>query len=259
MSHEGHTHGPGESHSHSHSPQQQQQQMVAPPPDPAMQALIDSSFTPVDATLVDGRTAVHCGAHNLEKCDDCDVDYVNLNRLSKLLAQNPNLLCPPPANVVTQKLSQIVAQTKEEGNTLFKMGKHAQAIGRYNQAASFAVQRPPWETNQLMREELSTVVSNRSAALYEAGDYIGALVDAETVVQVRRNWSKGHFRRAKAMLALGAYDEAKEAVKLGLSFEPTNSELNNFLAEIERKDKDRKSDELVSIKKEEPSLVSASA
>ncbi|KAJ8694734.1 hypothetical protein PTI98_007384 [Pleurotus ostreatus] len=234
MSHEGHTHAPGESHSHSHSPPQQQQQaqMIAQPPDPVMQAIIDQSFTPVPINLSADQSAVSCEKHKLEKCADCDVDFVNLNRLSKLLVSNPNLLCPPPANVVTQKLTQAVTTTKEEGNTLFKMGRHAQAIGRYNMAAAFAVQRPPWETNTLMREELSTVVSNRSAALFESGDYIGALVDAETVVQLRRNWSKGHFRRAKAMVGLGALDEAADAVRLGLSFEPTNAVSVTFIRHL---------------------------
>lgn len=90
-------------------------------------------------------------------------------------------------------------------------------------AASIAIQRPPWEANQFMREELSTVISNRSAAYFEARDYISALVDAESVIQLRRNWSKGHFRKAKALLGLGKTDEAVDAVRLGLSYEPSNA------------------------------------
>lgn len=74
-----------------------------------------------------------------------------------------------------------------------------------------------------MREELSTVLSNRSAAYMEAGDYIGALVDAENVIQIRRPWSKGHFRKARALIKLGELEEAKEAIQLGLSFEPANT------------------------------------
>jgi len=90
-------------------------------------------------------------------------------------------------------------------------------------AATIAVQRPPWETNQLMREELSTIISNRSAAYCEAQDYISALADAETVIAVRRNWSKGHFRKAKALVGLGELGEAKEALQLGLAFAPNNA------------------------------------
>ncbi|KAF9054636.1 hypothetical protein BJ165DRAFT_1332943, partial [Panaeolus papilionaceus] len=164
-----------------------------------------------------------CDSHKLEKCDDCNVDFINTNRLSKLLAANPNLLCPPPANIVSQKLSQMVTATKEEGNTFFKQGKAELAVQRYSAAATLAVQRPPWETNGIMREELSTIISNRSAAYFDMQDYVSALADAETVISIRRNWSKGHFRKAKALLGLRQYKDAAEAVRLGLDFEPTSN------------------------------------
>lgn len=74
-----------------------------------------------------------------------------------------------------------------------------------------------------MREELSTTVSNRSAAYSEAHDYVSALADAETVISIRRNWPKGHYRKAKALLGMDRPKDAAEAVKLGLSYEPTNT------------------------------------
>lgn len=89
-------------------------------------------------------------------------------------------------------------------------------------AANFALQRPPWEANQFMREELSTVISNRSAALFELGDFVGALVDAEAVISLKRPWSKGHFRKAKALIAMNKEQEAMDALSLGLQYEPTN-------------------------------------
>ncbi|TFK39493.1 hypothetical protein BDQ12DRAFT_603874 [Crucibulum laeve] len=197
--------------------------MIQPTPDPALQALIDQSFTPVPLNLSeDGHTA-HCSAHKLEKCDDCGVEFGITNRLSRLLVANPGLLCPPPSNVISQKLTQMVTATKDEGNTLFKSQKAALAIPKYSTAAMYAIQRPPWEANQFMREELSAVISNRSAAYFEVHDYISALADAETVIYIRKNWSKGHFRKAKALLGLGRYAEAADAVRLGLSFEPSNS------------------------------------
>lgn len=99
---------------------------------------------------------------------------------------------------------------------------HVQAIQRYTMAASIAVQRPPWEAQQLMREELSMILSNRSAAFFEAGDFVSALVDAETVISLKRPWSKGHFRKARSLMKLERYQDAKDAIQLGLSFEPTN-------------------------------------
>ena len=205
--------------------------------DPAMQALIDQDFRPVALTLGNDNNMAFCEPHKLEKCEECDVDYINLNRLSMILANNPTLLCPPPANVVTQRITQIVTATKDEGNSLFKSANHPAAVNRYTAAASIASSRPPWEANQFMREELSTVMSNRSAAYFEAHDYISALADAELVISIRRNWSKGHFRKAKALLGLGRLREAADAVSLGLSFEPTNAELSAFLAEIQKVEK----------------------
>ncbi|KIK62070.1 hypothetical protein GYMLUDRAFT_165447 [Collybiopsis luxurians FD-317 M1] len=197
--------------------------MVIPPPDPALQAVIEADFRPVSLTVAPDNVTLLCEPHKLEKCSSCDLDYVNLNRLAKILAANPNLKAPPPGNVVSKNLSQAVNNTKEEGNNFYKMHKHKEAIGRYTMAASIAVQRPPWESNQFMREELSTVVSNRSASFCEAQDYISALADAETVIAIRRNWSKGHFRKAKALVGLGALGEAVEALQVGLAFEPNNA------------------------------------
>ncbi|KAG5639959.1 hypothetical protein DXG03_002136, partial [Asterophora parasitica] len=223
MSHS-HSHAPGEEHSHSHShAQEAPQSPQLPTPDPVLQALIDQDFKPVDFSFSDDKNNAYCGKHGRETCNSCNVDFVGLNRLSSLLAANPSLLCPPPANVVSQKLSQVVTSTKDEGNSLFKSSLHTAAINRYTAAASIAVSRPPWEANQLMREELSTVISNRSAAFFEAQDYVSALADAEAVIQIRRNWSKGHFRKSKALLGMNKLRDAAEAVRLGLSFEPTNN------------------------------------
>ncbi|KAF8166151.1 hypothetical protein BJ912DRAFT_934712 [Pholiota molesta] len=234
MSHS-HTHAPGEEHSHSHGPPQQQPQI--PAPDPTLQALIDQDFAPSPLVLSADATIALCAQHKLEKCDDCGVDFLNTNRLARILVANPNLLCPPPSNVISQNLTKIVQTTKDEGNTLFKAGQTQQAIARYTNAAQLAVQRPPWEANQFMREELSTAISNRSAAYFDLHDYISALADAETVIAIRRNWSKGHFRKAKALLGLGRYREAADAVRLGLDFEPTSTELTTFLSDIERVEK----------------------
>lgn len=198
-----------------------------------MQAVIEADFRPVDLTLDSANVTALCAVHSREKCDECDIDYTQLNRLSKVLAANPTLHCPPPPNVVNQKLSQVINQTKEEGNALFRTRQWEKAIGRYSQAAGFACQRAPWEAQQIMREELSTVLSNRSAAYFENGELIPALTDAEAVIQLKKPWSKGHFRKAKALVALGYLAQAKEAVQYGLQFDPTNVEMMGVLQDIE--------------------------
>lgn len=93
----------------------------------------------------------------------------------------------------------------------------------YTMAVNVAAGRLPWEPNAIMKDELATVLSNRSAAYNAAGDYVSALVDAELVINLKRPWSKGHFRKAKSLVELGRLEEAREAIKLGLAFEPTNA------------------------------------
>ena len=93
----------------------------------------------------------------------------------------------------------------------------------YNIAASVAVQRLPWEHHQLMLEELSMILSNRSTTHVALGDHISGLADAEAVIRIKRVWSKGYFRKAKALVELGRLVEAKETVEQGLVFEPGNS------------------------------------
>lgn len=97
------------------------------------------------------------------------------------------------------------------------------AIQRYTMAANIAAQRPPWEQNGVMREELSTNLSNRAAAYFEAGDYLSSLVDAEMVIQLRKPWSKGYFRKARALVKLQQFQDAKETIEAGLVFEPDNA------------------------------------
>ncbi|KAI5121637.1 hypothetical protein M0805_001165 [Coniferiporia weirii] len=247
MSHS-HSHAPGQTHSHSHSPapqpgpQQQQQQYVPPPqPDPKLQALIEADYKPVALKLGPPNDAqALCAAHGLEKCEACGVDFIATNSLARIFAANPNLACPPPPQVVQPQRSQAVTKTKEDGNALFKANKLKEAISMYTMAVSVASQRFPWELNSLMREELSTVLSNRSAACSAAGDYVGALVDAELVIQLKRPWSKGHFRKAKALVEMGSLEEARESIKLGLAFEPGNAELKSFLDEIDNRIEKRK-------------------
>ncbi|PBK99012.1 hypothetical protein ARMGADRAFT_1007642 [Armillaria gallica] len=232
MSHS-HTHAPGETHSHSHAPPQQQQRPIPPPPDPVLQALIDAQFSPVDLTVTDANLLL-CPPHSLPVCADCDVDYSKTNFLSRLLTQNPNIKVPPPGQVVNKQLSAAVTSIKEDGNKLYKTPDYPQAIQRYTAAAVAACQRAPWENNNVLREELSTVLSNRSAAYAGAHDWISALADAEAVIQIRKNWAKGHLRKAKALRGLAKLDEAQDAVAFGLTYEPDNKELLEYSADLEK-------------------------
>lgn len=87
-----------------------------PAADPVIQQAIDQGFKPLPLAVADDGHSAVCQAHKAEKCDECNVDFLITNRLARLLVIQPNLLCPPPSNIVTPKLSQLVTSTKDEGN-----------------------------------------------------------------------------------------------------------------------------------------------
>jgi tetratricopeptide (TPR) repeat protein len=101
-------------------------------------------------------------------------------------------------------------------------GDYVHANRLYTLSAQLASSRPLYEASVYPREELSLALANRCAASLQAGDAIAALADAEAVTKLKRAWPKGWFRKAKALVALGRHEDAREAVLLGLEFEPTN-------------------------------------
>jgi len=213
--------------------QQQQQQQQQAQADPAIQAAIDANFKEVKFQLTEpNNNVLLCEKHNQQKCDVCKVDFTSVNELAAKIAQQPNPVPPPPA-IVNNQIAQLVTKAKEEGNNHYKQSKFDQAIQAYSVALRLSANRHPWEPAQTTRDEMSVSLSNRSAAYMGQGDYTRSLVDADLVIALRRNWPKGHLRRARALLALGQPHDAKKAIVLGLSFEPTNNELLAMASECD--------------------------
>ncbi|KAF8586372.1 hypothetical protein K439DRAFT_1341050 [Ramaria rubella] len=200
---------------------------MQPAPDPLLQAVLDARFHSVPLKLVPPPAGSKSSAEVAPLKSDSKVDFSVLNTLSHQLATMlpASEPVPPPINpqtVMQNPRSVAVVKAKDEGNKLYGAGKYAQAIQMYTAAAEITMSRPPWEASNLIKDELAMVLSNRSAAHAISNDWVSALVDADAVVQIKRPWSKGHFRKAKALQGLGRYEEAKVALSLGLSFEPAN-------------------------------------
>lgn len=209
--------------------QQQQQQ-----PDPEIQAAIDASFQEVKFSLDQSKNknSLLCEKHEKQKCDECKVDFTAVNELATRIAGLSSPIPPPPA-MTNNQIAQLVTKAKEEGNNHYKYHKYDQAIQAYSVALRLSANRHPWEPSQTTREEMSVSLSNRSAAYMGLHDPTRALVDADLVISLRRNWPKGHLRRGRALLALAQPHEAKRAVVLGLSFESENAELLTLSSEID--------------------------
>ncbi|KAI7941389.1 hypothetical protein MJO29_013463 [Puccinia striiformis f. sp. tritici] len=156
-----------------------------------------------------------------------------INDLSQYLVRAPFPHCPPPPQMVQNnpRSAQITA-LKEEGNAAFKANEFTKAIELYTIAAQAASTRPLFEPSVWIREELSVILCNRAAAYSSNKMWVEALCDAEVVIQLKRNWNKGHFRKAKALQGLGHIEEAKDAALLGLEFEPDNSDLQAAYEEL---------------------------
>ena len=230
-------------HAHSHGPQPQQP-MMQPTPDPLLQAALDARFHAVPLKLVSAPGSKSIKVVPADPGSKLDFSYLNSLSLQLAAMLPENELVPPqinPQTVMQNPRSFAVAKAKDEGNVcqlltrlstvsshamfqkLYGAGKYAQAIQMYTTAAELTMTRPPWEASNLVKDELAMVLSNRSAAHAITNDWIAALADADAVVQIKRPWSKGHFRKAKALQGLRKYDEAKDALSLGLSFEPANA------------------------------------
>ncbi|GAA6044069.1 hypothetical protein JCM8097_005014 [Rhodosporidiobolus ruineniae] len=162
-----------------------------------------------------------------------DLDKVNELARILLTASNPNVVFPPPPQPVPNERSRKVAQAKEAGNAAFKAGNWPEAIKLYSISAEMAATRPVFEANVYARDELALALANRSAAYLGAGEFVNALVDADAVIQLKRPWIKGHFRRGKALIGMDRLEEGREALLLGLQFDPTAEDLQQAVAEVE--------------------------
>ena len=162
-------------------------------------------------------------------------DLTPLNTLARILLANLNLTFPPPPQPAPNLRSQQIMKAKDDGNAHFRKSEWQDAIRLYSLAADMAATRPVFEANVYARDELAIALCNRSAAYMSAGEWVNALVDAEAVIQLKRPWVKGYFRKGKALAGMGRLEEAKEALLLGLQFDPSAevSPVNGRLAGLE--------------------------
>ncbi|KAI8940673.1 hypothetical protein NX059_001943 [Plenodomus lindquistii] len=160
-----------------------------------------------------------------------------LNSLHKglLNVETPTGTPPPPVPVNPKRSAQI-SKLRESGNTEFRKGNAGQAVKLYSLAIDMALGRPHWEPSGLVREEVSSLLSNRAQANMAQQNWAEGAVDAEASVEMKKvGNAKGWWRRGKCLLEMGRLDEAELWVKQGLEFEATEQDLVNLKEEIEKK------------------------
>ena len=185
---------------------------------------------------IDEKTkSVVCSHHSLQTCPKCNLDFQSLNLLHRLI----NALSTDNPDPVTNKTppgtrSSQIAKLKDSGNASFKIHKFEDAAKYYTLAIDMALSRPPWEPATLCRDETVVLLCNRSAAKFAMNHFPESLADAEAVVELKKPWSKGHFRKSKALQAMGRLEEAKRAIEMGLMYDPNDNECNLLLKDIKK-------------------------
>ncbi|XP_054647321.1 LON peptidase N-terminal domain and RING finger protein 3-like [Dunckerocampus dactyliophorus] len=115
------------------------------------------------------------------------------------------------------------ARLRREGNGLYAEKKMEAALEKYNQAI-------------LIAPADHILFSNRSQIHSSLKHYDKALRDAEMACKLMPLWSKGHVRRAQALVSLGRTEEALKEYLLCLSIEPdcrlARNEANKLLSDL---------------------------
>ena len=120
---------------------------------------------------------------------------------------------------------------KEEGNKYFKEKKFKKAIEKYSEAIE--------ETRGMM-----FLYTNRAMAYIQVGENNKAIEDCDRVIQyyelfeeeLNKNvdtYTKALIRKAKALMNIKDYQEAKDTIDKAKDYNENNEEINKFQKEIE--------------------------
>lgn len=132
------------------------------------------------------------------------------------------LSCDPDYNIALKYLRMVqkLDKTKEEGNTLFKTGKHRQAHEVYTAALEIDPQNKG--TN-------AKILQNRALCSTKLKDYNGAISDCDRALQLDPSYTKAKRTRAKALGESGKWQDAVNELK---NIAETNPEEPGIAKEI---------------------------
>uniref|UniRef100_A0A8C3ABG7 LON peptidase N-terminal domain and ring finger 3 n=1 Tax=Cyclopterus lumpus TaxID=8103 RepID=A0A8C3ABG7_CYCLU len=119
---------------------------------------------------------------------------------------------------------------RREGNALYAERKVEAALDKYNRATLIA----PMD---------HILFSNRSQIHSSLRHYEKALRDAEMACRLMPHWSKGHVRKAQALVSLGRTEEALREYLVCLSIEPDCRLANVEAHRVNHHEKHRSSEE----------------
>ena len=103
----------------------------------------------------------------------------------------------------------IATQLKDQGNALFKAGKYAEAVTKYNDAI---------EANP----EVTAFYTNRAACHLKMENHGLAIADATVAIEIDKTFVKAYYRRGSAYMALAKYMDAFKDFKAAKQLKPND-------------------------------------
>ncbi|KAF2023015.1 hypothetical protein EK21DRAFT_95250 [Setomelanomma holmii] len=184
---------------------------------------------------MDPQTKAISASHSSTNALSTELAALNALHRSLLSVETPTGTPPPPVPVNPKRSAQI-GKLRESGNAEFRKGNHSQAVKLYGLAIEMALGRPSWEPSGLVREEVSSLLSNRAQANMAQQNWSEGAVDAEASVEMKKvGNAKGWWRRGKCLSEMRRLEEAESWVRQGLEFEATEQDLVDLLKEIEKR------------------------
>jgi translocation protein SEC72 len=182
---------------------------------------------------MDPKSKAISGASSPSRALEAELSQLNqLHRTLTTADFAPSV--PPPPIPVNPKRTAAINRLRDSGNTEFRKNNFAEAIRHYTVGLQMALTRAPWEPQQLVREEVATLYSNRAQAHMAMQAWPEGAVDADASVEARKiGNAKAWWRRGKCLMEMGRYDEAREWVGRGLEMEGTEADLVALLKEID--------------------------
>ncbi|KAH6655183.1 hypothetical protein BKA67DRAFT_559718 [Truncatella angustata] len=214
-----------------------QQRPAAPPALPDVDEIIE--ILPLE---IDSQTkSISATSLGSNKALQNELAALNALHRSLLSLETPSQIPPPPIPVNPKRSAQIT-KLRDSGNDCYRKQKYVEAIKFYGLGLDMALKRPLWEPQQLVREEVASLYSNRAQAYMGLQSWAEGAVDAEASVEAKRvGNAKAWWRRGRCLYEMGRLEEAKEWVSRGLEMEGEEAELKTLLGEVNTKLESRSS------------------
>ncbi|KAJ8484099.1 hypothetical protein OPV22_016584 [Ensete ventricosum] len=127
----------------------------------------------------------------------------------------------------TAEKIEAAGKKKEEGNALFKLGKHAKASERYEKAAKYIEYDSSFSDEEKKQSKVLKVTCNlnNAACKLKLKDYKQAEKLCTKVLDIDSRNVKALYRRAQAYMHLCDLDLAEQDIKKALEIDPDNRDV----------------------------------